>query len=364
MNREFKELNLKRENLITSINKFCDKTFTKFDVSNVFEEKGPTRKRVNIVGDDISFYIDFHFNKKGHTTIDLSGGNSELRNIKENLANFIKDDDDCLLGDNSKNKIFVARNIDASDFSSILEIIEEDTESLESIHEKKESPSLKSYQYLGKYGELLTIEYYSTRTVVVKGIPLLLFSEVITMFSQLIDFDDIPKTFNSCYNLDVDEDLVLTQYNMLLPNSCDKLSPKLRKVILQAAYNYTLDGNMFDYTYLPFPALRALEGHLKYIVQNPPINISTKEKLGDLFKYKDKDQKHYLRKKYVSIVSNPKKARYIELAYRHYKKHRHSLFHWDDFETSEDSTKTIEDIHEARQLIADTLSLIDSYYDL
>ncbi|WP_112864280.1 type II toxin-antitoxin system RnlA family toxin [Clostridium sporogenes] len=143
--------------------------------------------------------------------------------MKKKLAYFIKNDDDCKIGDDSKNKWFVAKNIENSDLKSILELVEE-SEYYKKTIEKKECTYKTLYKYKGKYNEDLTIEYYNTKTLVIKGKPLLLFNEVMVIIGELIDLDDMPKTFNNYYNVGIKKDEILSQYEIIMPNSYGKPS--------------------------------------------------------------------------------------------------------------------------------------------
>ncbi len=356
MSKEYKNLNIKRENIINEINKFCSINFNEFIVNKSFEPKGGTRKRISINADAKCFYIDFHFNGNGSTTIEDFGG-KEVE-IKRKLAYFIKNESNCKMEDDSKNKWFVVRDLEKGDFESILELIEESEWYKETIGCKNYIDK-KLYKYKGKYSENLTIEYYKTETVVMKGRPLLLFNEVMVMLTQLVDLEDIPKTFNDYYKIEIKKDDIETQYEINLSNSYDKHPIKLKKVLLQAIYNNNLEGDMFEYTFLPFPALRALEGHLKYIVSNYSIELE-KGIIGSIFK----GQNYGLSQECKTKIVDTKKIKYLEDAYKHYRNHRHSLSHWADFDTPLDTTRIIESISEAKQLIIDTLLLIDKYYIL
>ena len=359
MSKEYKSLNLVRGNIIGSIKNFCSINFSESSVDNNFEEKDNTRRRLNIVGDEKKFHMDFHFNSNGTTTIEDFGGNHV--SIKQELAYFIKNDSNCQMGDNSKNKWFVAKNIKNNDFDSIIELIKE-SEYFKSIVEEKTDEGKSFHQYKGVYNENLTIEYYNTKTVVLKGRPLLLFNEVMAIIAELIDLDDIPKVFNDYYNVSIMKDDISEQYEVIMKNSWNKQPSTLKKVLLQSVYNSNLEGDMFEYTYLVFPALRALEGHLKYIAKNYSLALQ-KDQVGSLYYY-DKTNKKY----YLSSVNSAKldhnKIKHMEKAYNHYHVNRHGLFHWNDVTLPLDNTRTIDSIGEARQLITDTLKLIDEYYIL
>ncbi|CEQ21549.1 Uncharacterised protein [[Clostridium] sordellii] len=356
MSKEFKGLNIKREEIIPSINKFCSIYFNSYLVDKEFIQKGGTRHRLQIKADEKSFYMDFHLNLDGTTTIEDFGGNEV--DIKKELAKFIKEK--CQFKDNCSNKWFVANDIEKEDFDAIVEILEE-SEFYDKTIKKSEIKDGWIFQCRSKYNEKLTINYYYSKKVVIQGRPLFLFNEAITMISELIDPAEIPKAFNDCYEINIDKDDVITQYEIKMPNSYDKHSLKLKKVLLQAVYNTNIKGNMFEYSCLPFPALRALEGHLKYIYIANSVIIG-KNPIGSIF-YKN-NSRFYMKEEYSSQIRTTEELNYIENAYNYYHSQRHTLFHWGDVECAYDidETRVIENYGQAINLINDILKLIDNYF--
>ena len=355
MSKEYNGLNLKQESIINSINKFCDINFNKFEVDKQFEIRDATRRRVSVVGDEKLFYMDFHFNGNGTTTIEDFGGKEV--DIKKKVAFFIKNDDECKIGDNSKNKWFVAKSIENNDFCSILELLKDSSYYKETIDEDK---AKGLYQYKGKYNEKLTVEYYSTKTVVLKGRPLLLFNEVMSMITELIDLECIPKLFNDYYKIEIGKDDISEQFKIIMPNAIDKVPLKLQKTLLQAVYNLNLEGDMFDYTYLVFPAFRGLEGHLKYVLKDCSIRLE-----DDRFNIFDKSNNlYYLKEDYKKCIKSNDKVNHIEKVYNFLHNKRHVYFHWLYPNTSLDQTPVIDNLGHAKTLITDTLSLIEAYYVL
>lgn len=357
MSKEFNGLNLNRTKIIPSVNRFCRIYFgDNYKVADDFENKGATRRRLDIVVDGRQFFIDFHFNTSDATTSIEDFGGKEVE-LKKQLAKFIRDA--CLLSDNSSNKWFVVNDIERKDFEIILEIIEESELYRETLR-KEELQNSFIYQCKSKYDEKVTITYYNNGKVVIQGRPLLLFNDIITMFSELIDAEEIPKVFNDCYEIEIEKDSVISQYEIKMPNSYDKHELKLKKVLLQAVYNTNIKGDMFDYSYLVSPALRALEGHIKYVYKYNEIRIDDKS-IGSIF---DKiDKVFYLNEDYKKDLDD-NKVQYIERAYNYYHRNRHSLSHWNDVELPQDDTRIIESYGEAIRIIDDTLSIIDSYYTL
>ncbi|MNW62945.1 mRNA endoribonuclease LS [compost metagenome] len=117
---------------------------------------------------------------------------------------------------------------------------------------------------------------------------------------------------------------------------------------------------MYDYSFFVFPALRAIEGHLKIVLHalNIPLgpkssfNMFTKESNG--VRYKIDQQFH----DQISTI----KVKKLEDAYNFYYNQRHSLFHWAEQGTPLDQTRLIENLGEARGLITDAFSIIEEYY--
>ncbi|MBP0726758.1 type II toxin-antitoxin system RnlA family toxin [Bacillus sp. RG28] len=351
--------NLKREKISDSIRKFYSLKEVPCEISDI-NELGGTRRRIHInEKDGIRFFIDFHFLKNGTTSIDKSSGG--ISEVKNQISEFIIVDPECVLGDvTSGSKYFIAKNIEHEDFEGIMEIL------CESEYCKGKNPPQKNitfelYKFTGHYNEPLTIHYYlTTKKILIQGRPLLLFTEAMSLIAELIELDEIPRFFNENYKIDILKSDVEQQFDYYFPYSHDKHPAKLKKVLHQAVYNLQIQGEMFVYSYLVFPALKALEGHLKYSLYN--YNITLDDNRFNMFKYDESGRRYYLKTTYHSNVGDPSKIAYFEKGYNFYNKHRHSLVHWADPSSPIDDTREIENIGEARTLIIDTFNIIDEYY--
>ena len=112
---------------------------------------------------------------------------------------------------------------------------------------------------------------------------------------------------------------------------------------------------------LVFPALRALEGHLKSILDKHSISV---ENNGFYMFCKNNTTDMYcLKHEYSIMIGNHKEAAYVQQAYNYFSAKRHVLFHWNCPEQGNDLTKCIDKISEARIIIQDTLNLIEKYYE-
>ena len=364
MSKEYKSLNLNREKIKEEIERYLSIYFDEFQVGT-FENKDNTRKRIGIDTPKGRFYIDFHFNANGTTTIENFGGAQEYIDMKKEIAKSIKDN--CGINCSCNDSWFVAKNIDKEDFDLVLEmLVESEYHSGDSIDYKNETEGKVMYKLRGKYNEELTITYYDTKTVLVQGKILLLFNEALESFGELLDEGDIPRCFNKLYKLNIDKDAVREQVKMLMKDSYDKFPNKLNKCIHQAVYYLLIDGEMFEYSALPLTAFRALEGHIKYAFKEFKIYTSKDKPIGSFYEKDKNSQKYVLRKDTLNRINSNYKIIKLQEAYNKYHDLRHVLSHWDDLQedTDIDTTEIIDNIGIAKTYIKDTLNIINSYYTL
>lgn len=327
-----------------------------------FEHKSGSRNRVYIKTAEVSLYIDFHFNKNGSTTIDISGG--AKNSIKDELSAFIMENPQCVIGDlHSKSKWFVAPDIEVNDFKAIVELLSESTYCSTGSHSSDVRQHHELHKMTGIFGEEVTIHYYyTTSKVMIQGRPLLLFNEAISYITELLDLEKIPSTFNDYFNVDIKKTNIEQVYSSFFPYSHSHHSPKLKKVLHQAIYNLQLEGDMFDYTFLAFPSLRALEGHLKYILVSNGIQLENNT--FSMYNKVPGTGKYILDPSYISVLNNPAKVEYMERVYNFFKVNRHRLFHWSNPCAPIDQTPVIENLGEAKGIITSTFQIIDEYYTI
>ena len=359
----YRNKNLNREKIVQTIKDFCALKCNEYKVSD-FSDKGSTRMRIDIFLNNESFYIDFHFCADGTTSIQISGGNTQYAKIKEEIADFILASPDCVIGNSDENsKHFVVENISIDDFHAIVDILKTSGYCSGIVSDKKTLVS-EMYQFKGTYNEPMTIFYYPTKNkVMIQGKPLLLFYETLACLTELIDLDKIPEVYRDNYNIQIDKNDIENQYELYLQNSHSKHSINLKKFLCQSIYNLSIDGDMFDYTFLAFPVLKALEGHLKIALHNCNVEC---DKNGNFIMFKPDifSGKYYLDAQYHPSIGNNTKIKHFEDAYNLFHSQRHGLFHWGNPALPKDQTRVIGNIGTAKILIKETLELIDSYYKI
>lgn len=258
----------------------------------------------------------------------------------------------------SGSNYIIIEPIKEEDLLTILEVVNDDFNERLNIFRKNE-------EYLNQWhisvdNEKIVVAYYlKTQKVMLQGKKEKLFTVLSSYLIELVESDKISEIFNPYYNVNIDKSYVENEFFAYLPNKNINFSEKLNNSIKQSIYNLNLNGEMYDYTYLSFPALRALEGFLKYVLQKHRINC---DKAFNAFVPKDKINDTYkLDEKYHSNVGSPKKIQYFNKAYDYYRKHRHTLFHWDLNEGNKDTTRILTEDN-WKNMINDTLVLINDYF--
>ncbi len=362
MSDMYKKLILNREKIITEIERYCEIHEYVCEINRNFNEIDTTRNRLKMNINGKKLYIDFHFNSDGTTTIEDFGG-TEIK-IKREICAIIKET--CEVSNGAQNQWFVVNNVSQTDFVTVVDMIKDSSYCKKILCEK---PDEYLYQYEGAYGEKLTIRYYNQKSnkVVIQGKPLLLYLDATEIVSELVDFDGIPQVLNENFKVAIDKDSIIGQTKILMEHSYDNIwSIKLKKCILQAVYYMNLNSDMFDYTGIAFHGYRALEGHMRYVLNENGITLT-----GHSFNiFTDKKDLQEVHKKEVlshceDAVQALARIKYIEETYKYFGDKRHAYFHWNNPNSlGLDDTAVIDSKDNAQGLVKESLGLIEKYFVL
>lgn len=281
---------------------------------------------------------------------------NEFNEIADQLAkNALRKDSKPKFGDNN----MVVDNLKLDDIEAIMELIKENEDY--SIHVGKLEDATKiTWQLLKGKERLVAIYYLKNRKFRIQGKPKSIFAVLSSFVLELVDPDLVIDVINPIYEIEIDKEDVDHEYNVHLPNKNIDFSPKLDNSFKQAIYNLQLEGEMYDYTYLSFPALRGLEGFMRLILSKYKIEC---EDSFNCFVVKDRQKETYkLDERYNKNVGSPKKIQYLNKLYDFYRKHRHTLFHWDAQKPGKHDTTRILNDKNWRIMITDTLDLVDNYF--
>lgn len=250
---------------------------------------------------------------------------------------------------------FTVQGITLEEIKTIFEIL---TEEMDGLLVKSEKDGSKTMFYAKRGKDSLTIQCFDTGKIVIQGKPRNIFHSFVSYITQLLNVEEITPILNSCFKVKIDKGQIEQQYDIYLPNVSNTIDGKLKNSLLQSIYNLNYTGDMFDFTFLLHPVLRALEGHLRYILFDHNIPLD-----GDRFTCFDKLNNHYeLKSEYHALLPKRDHVIYINNVYNYYSNHRNTLFHWDNSIGNIDPTRVINSKFEADTMIKETLSLINQYY--
>ncbi len=358
---KYGQLNLFQDQIETTIIAFFSEKEEEYSCKELVHINGP-RNRVEFIYGGVNHKIDFHFNKDGTTTIDLTPGGRNA--IKEELADFIVNSPICQ--DKKISSLdkpwFVFEPIKFDDFNVVLDLVK----AIDGVIEESKKIISGGEQWVlnSVTGERITISYFSkSQKAMVQGKPLKLFTETYTYLMTLIDVEEIPKIMNQQLNIanGITKESIIKELTVYLPDASDKMPSKIKSLCCQAIMNLKVTDEMFDYAFLAFPALRLLEGHLKYIMKEKQIILEDGK--FSMFKLMPNQRRYTLQHDFESKFT-PNQKRSVENAYNYFKNNRHTLFHWGDITDplGRDRTRMVERLDEATGYITDVFDIVNNYY--
>ncbi|MGN4616098.1 RNase LS family HEPN domain-containing protein [Bacillus cereus group sp. MYBK71-2] len=307
--------------------------------------------------------LDFRFNKDETTSLDLtSGGKSSF---KEELAISLKSSPICTNEEirGFKKPYFVVKGIRLEDVEASLSLIGDDANV--SLAIPCDITGGKRWIISNEEGQRVTVSYFfKSEKSLIQGKPLKLFNEVYTTLMLLLEIEDMPRVMEENLAMETSSDIskekIEGSLDQYIPDAKPHLNNKLQKMLCQSIFNLRVDMDMFEYGFLTFPALKALEGHLKYVMKENSIPLI--EKRFSMFT-KEGSSKYILHGDYQAGL-DAKKINAINDAYTFYNKNRNSIFHWAEVDTAIplDRTRLIDNIAEARSIILNVFEIVNNYY--
>jgi ribonuclease H-related protein len=127
----------------------------------------------------------------------------------------------------------------------------------------------------------------------------------------------------------------------------------IKRLIKQSIINLKYSIESEEYSQYTFSALRALEGHMKYIFKKSGVIIT---KNFDIFELNGISPGYKL-KAFCGIPNVDTKNK-LEKYYNYYHANRHTIFHFGDIIGTTDSTRMIETKREADEIIKKCIEYI------
>lgn len=349
----FKGLALDRDMLYQWLTEFAEENFSDFTVNPIVHISGNQYRGI-IKGDGKDITIDFYYNSDGKTTINPRVG--QHQEISLRIASIIltklqyKESD-------IQSRSYSVHPIEREDVDVVVEYLQE-LEGVELVGKSRnDTNKYWLFQYKSKIGDKITLKYFDKKRLQIQGKPMYLYQEVACLLSAYFPFDEIVKKQAEYFSVDINPTEIRIEMQQLIPNAYTALDEQLRKILSSSLSLRKVDIPLEDYSGFVFPALRTLEGYLKFLFSQKGILITKKDMFGN-----------YLHQRPTGFVLNADaKARItcdkttsaIEKCYTYYNTHRHGLFHT---EVVASSTRILQTKQSAESIINDVLELIETTY--
>ena len=335
-----------REKIVEMIREAGCKQWTDFKASELTTAGNAQRCVMSAEGKEAM--LNLFFNNDGTTTITPTGKNTDISSVIKALL-----EEQCKYSSTIQGKTYSIKKLPKEWADKIVEYLS----SLENVTVEKHSvntvPIHNSYVFTSSIGDKLTVNVYQTGTLTLQGKPAYLYGEAISFLSYCNDVsvDDIVSSINSFHNVNVKTSEVRNDMEVLMPRAYGNIDEMIFKMLSPSISLRKVNIPLEDYSCYTFPALRALEGYLKYLFGLKGVTIGNT--FGSVF------NGDVLTQNAAAQIGDVTFQHELERIYVYFKGNRHVIFHTDQILIG---TKLIEDKHEADEIINTVINLIESSY--
>lgn len=245
---------------------------------------------------------------------------------------------------------FTVGDFEKDDLETILELCLEENEKI--IVDRKSI--LGGEQIKLKVGSTsVMIKLYNNKRLLVQGKPNVIYQMLVTYISELLGEKKTIPLVKRAYRMSIDEKALEANYANLCPNLPQNYPTSIKTLIRQAVINLNGYFRAEEYGQYAFPALRALEGHIKYLLIQNSIQV------GDRFEqFRGNPADGYTLKPGYTLMP-PDDVNVVQ-CYNYFAKTRHKIFHFGDILGQTDNTYLINTKADADVIIKETLRLINN----
>jgi len=351
---DYKNLNLNREVIDAHVAKFLE--------SNNMAQDGEPKivgkaKRYQFGSAGTKFaMVDLFLNQDGTTTISHKiGSNQELG---EQLAASLK------ATINPAEFESVNLSIDGirgDDFDSVISCVNDSGEF--EIVVNRDEPACKqiTLKSIAHQDQLKLTSHRTTRNMQIQGKPLSCYRRVIFMLTDLLDLKALAQVL---YKKDdnsaeiVRTEMAEDHLKTFFPRSYEHLPQTVKKLLVSSCCVKLASPQLPDYCLLLYPDLRALEGVLKELMVGYNMSVEDADNgFGDFFDVNNGICT--LKAGFSAQVAHAGMEDAFNKGYSFYRKHRHTLFHMEEFA---DGSRMIDTLAKAIGLSKDAYTAIDNLY--
>ncbi|WP_417526384.1 type II toxin-antitoxin system RnlA family toxin [Marinomonas shanghaiensis] len=353
---DYKNLNLDRDAIDAHVAKFLE-------CNNLVQDGDPTavgkanRYKFGSAGSKFAM-VDLYLNQDGTTTITYKiGSNQELG---EHFAAYLK------ATINPAEFESVNLSIDgirAEDFDSVIAIINDSGEFEIEITRDESVCKQITLKSIAHQDQLKLTSHRTTRKMQIQGKPLSCYRRVIFMLTDLLDLKALAQVL---YKKDdnsaeiVRTEMAEDHLKRFFVNSYEKLPAQVKKLLISSCCVKLASPQLPDYCLLLYPDLRALEGVLKLLLGSYGMSVAdAKHGFGDFFSVDTKSGQCTIKSAFRAQIGNTAMESAFNAGYSFYRKHRHTLFHMEEFDGG---SRLISNLEMAISLSNDAYNAIDNLY--
>lgn len=244
---------------------------------------------------------------------------------------------------------FVLPYFNEEDFLALSELLQEAVPGTISTKTAYPSKAVHKFEFDGKK-VVVTLFKSKNQKILVQGEPSLLFQVLISIIMELDSTAKVEPILSSAYRTNIDAKKIDHSFTAVCPNLPAKYPTNIKKLIRQALINLNYYVESEEYSQYAFPALRALEGHIKYLITiaGGPVGRS-------FYAFNKDHSGEYI---FTATLADTSKKSQIEKCYNYYKAVRDTVFHFGDIMGSTDSTRILQTKDEADEITQKCIRLI------
>ena len=341
-----KGLFIDRDKVVDMIRETGSKQWNDFTASELTSVGNAQRCVMTAEGKEAM--LNLFFNNDGTTTITPTGKNTDISLLIKKLL-----EEQCEFSGSTQGKTYSIKKLSKEWTEKVIEYLS----SLENVTVENRSitanPIHSSYIFTSKIGDKLTVNVYQTGTLTLQGKPAYLYGEAISFLSYCNDVsvDDIVDSINSFHDVNIKTSEVRNDMEVLMPRAYGNIDEMILKLLSPSISLRKVNIDLEDYSCYAFPALRALEGYIKYLFGLKGVVIG--HTFYGIF------NGDVLTPGVATQIGDTTYQSELERLYVYFKGNRHVIFHADQILIG---TKLIEDKHEADEIINTVVNLIESSY--
>ncbi len=238
------------------------------------------------------------------------------------------------------------------DFQAFVDLI---IESDSNISNTKTESDTKIIHRFNLKTDCVTVTLFKSghHKLLVQGKNSYLFQIITTAIVELDESSKVEQILGNAYRMSVESEKVDASYKPIELGFPSNYPANIKRLIKQAIINLNYYIESEDYSQYAFPALRALEGHIKYLIG---IAGGTVSKTFTQFNRSTPSDPYV----YTAQLTDTTKKNSIETCYNYYKSQRDTAFHFGDIMGATDSTRIIDTKEEADEIIKKCIDLINT----